>query len=827
MKLSRCLSKPNHWVRLFVVLCFWLGMGCVGASDRVALVIGNSAYLRSPLVNPRNDASAMAALLTKAGFTVDTQLDADLPKMQTAVDRFGQAIRDPNVKFGLFYYAGHGLQQDWRNYLVPVTASIRSATDVPSQTVDVSNLLRYMEQAQGRSFLVVLDACRNDPFAGAFRPVAKGLSQFDAPVGSLLAYATSPGNVAQDGEGVNGLYTGYLLREFAVPGARLEDAFKRVRLNVRMASNGEQIPWESTSLEEDLYLFPTVIHKLTEDERDQLLEKEMNTWLRVKTSTDPRVLAEFIREYPSGSASELAQSRMNRMLKVMADEKSHQTQEQTQKAAAKDLAAKEEEARRLAALAEEKRLQALRAEEDRVRIAKLEAAKEEEHRQQAAQEAAATAERARLEQAKAQAAEQESLRLAAAQKEAERLQQLQVQAAAAELERAQALAQQKSARERELAHQAELARIEQERLAELQQREADRLAAEKASQQAQERQRLLLAQAQSQRLEAERAETERVRLAKLEAEQAEQRRLLAAKETADRAEAARLAQEQALLKEQQAQRLAAAQQEAARLSQIQAQAAAAELLRVQAEQAEKERGERELAAKAERERLELARMADMQKQQADRLAAQKQTLLAAASAVPSQSASLDPTPYFKGYNEHQRQFSVGDEAQIQVIDIFTKATKTKVMKVTQVDLPNERVIYNDGAFASDLMGNTTTNLRGSFSTPRQFYPADLMVGKKWQTRFKQSRSSGLTYTFQYDLKVVAKEKITVPAGTFDAYKIEARGFNMELGASIERNIWVAPGVNADIAHEIKVRLRNGRMEQADREELVSFAQARR
>ena len=125
------------------------------------------------------------------------------------------------------------------------------------------------------------------------------------------------------------------------------------------------------------------------------------------------------------------------------------------------------------------------------------------------------------------------------------------------------------------------------------------------------------------------------------------------------------------------------------------------------------------------------------------------------------------------------------------------------------------------------MGNTTTNQRGHFSTPRQFYPADLMVGKKWSTRFKQSRPSGLTYTFQYDMKVVAKERITVPAGTFDTYKIEARGFNIELGAYLERNIWVAPGVDADIAHEIKVRLRNGRMEQNDRQELVSFVQAKR
>lgn len=159
--------------------------------------------------------------------------------------------------------------------------------------------------------------------------------------------------------------------------------------------------------------------------------------------------------------------------------------------------------------------------------------------------------------------------------------------------------------------------------------------------------------------------------------------------------------------------------------------------------------------------------------------------------------------------------------------MFSKNAKPMVMKVTQVDLPAERVVYNDGEFSSDLMGNSTKNLRGSFSTPRQLYPAELIIGKKWQTRFKQSRPAGITYTYQYDLKVVAKEKITVPAGTFDAYKIEARGFNMELGAYLERNIWVTPGVNADIAHEIKVRLRSGRIEQADRQELVSYTQAKR
>ncbi|MBK7051542.1 MAG: caspase family protein [Rhodoferax sp.] len=183
----------------------------------------------------------MAELLTKR--VCVKQLDTDVPRMQSAVDRFGTAIRDPKVKFGLFYYAGHGLQQDWRNYLVPVSARIRNAGDVTQQTVDVSGLLRYMEQAVGRSFLVVLDACRDDPFAGSFRP-AKGLTQFNAPVGSLALAYSSTGSVAQDGEGANGLYTGFLLREFTVPGTRLEDAFKRVRLSVRMASRAPEVPWK-------------------------------------------------------------------------------------------------------------------------------------------------------------------------------------------------------------------------------------------------------------------------------------------------------------------------------------------------------------------------------------------------------------------------------------------------------------------------------------------------------------------------------------------------------------------------------------------------------
>jgi hypothetical protein len=803
-------------------LIFAMSLACAlaaQASERVALVIGNSDYKNSPLINPRNDANAMAELLAKAGFAVDKQLDTDLPRMQSAVDRFGAAIRDPKVKFGLFYYAGHGLQQDWRNYIVPVSARIRNASDVTQQTVDVSGLLRYMDQATGRSFLVVLDACRDDPFAGAFRPAAKGLTQFDAPVGSLLAYATAPGSVAQDGEGANGLYTGFLLREFAVPGARLEDAFKRVRLSVRMASKGTQVPWESTSLEENIYLFPTVTRNLTEADQDELLEKEMTAWLKVKSSSDPEALAAYIREFPSGSASELAQSRLSRMLSVYSAQETQRRQAAAlaSSKAAQELAAREEEARQRVAQAEETRLASERAEAERVRLAQLDAAREEAQRQQLAQEIAQREQAVRLEQERARAAELEAARVAQAQQEAARQLEQQAQAAARELQRVQALQAQKEAQERALALQAE----QQARVAQAQQREAERLAAAQKDEANRQAQRLLMAKAEEERLAAQNAEIARLHLAQQEAAQAEARRLQAAQESAARAQAARLAAEKAQLAQQEAQKVAAAREEAQRQNQLQAQLAQAQLQRLQALQAEKEASERALALQAEQARVEQTRLAQVQQQEAARLAAEKQSLLAAA-ALPSAPKMLAATPNFKGYAEHQRSYRTGDVFTINVIDAFTKIGKPLVMKVTQVDVQAERVVYNDGEFVSDLMGNTTTNQRGSFSTPRQFYPAELIVGYKWHSRFKQTRPNGVVYTFQYDLKVVGKETITVPAGTFDAYKIEARGFNMELGARLERNIWVSPGINADIAHEIKVRLSNGRWDQNDRQELVSI-----
>ncbi|MDP1683547.1 MAG: caspase family protein, partial [Burkholderiales bacterium] len=195
--------------------------------SRLALVFGNSAYRDAPLTNPGNDARAMSSLLDQAGFTVDSHLDATRTSMIAAIEKFGAAIQRPETKQVLFYYAGHGVQLDWRNYLLPVDAVVEKADQLKQRCVDLGMLLGQLGKAKDKTFIIILDACRNNPFGRVYRPQQKGLSQFDAPVGSPLAYATSPGNVASDGSGKNGLYTENLIRELSQRNTRIEDALKR------------------------------------------------------------------------------------------------------------------------------------------------------------------------------------------------------------------------------------------------------------------------------------------------------------------------------------------------------------------------------------------------------------------------------------------------------------------------------------------------------------------------------------------------------------------------------------------------------------------------
>ncbi|MBK6630988.1 MAG: caspase family protein [Betaproteobacteria bacterium] len=265
-----------------------LGLGAALASTihalpRRALVVGNSRYASAPLPNPANDAGAIAGVLQQTGFAVDLQLDAGKAALENAIRGFAASLgTQPAV--GLFYFAGHGLQISWRNYLVPVDAALNRAEDVPQQAVDITRLLEGLTRAKNPMNIIILDACRDNPFNVELR-TGKGLSQMDAPLGTLLAYATAPGNTASDGAGANGLYTENLLREMRTPNARIEDVFKRVRLAVRRASNGRQIPWESTSLEDDFYFIPPPeLKKLSQEERDARFAEELGAWQKVQAT---------------------------------------------------------------------------------------------------------------------------------------------------------------------------------------------------------------------------------------------------------------------------------------------------------------------------------------------------------------------------------------------------------------------------------------------------------------------------------------------------------------------------------------------------------------
>jgi Caspase domain len=286
---------------------------------RVALVIGNSAYAGiAALSNPGNDAQAMADALKQLGFTVVELRNGGKAEMTQAVAKVSEALKGKQG-VGMLYYAGHGLQLEWRNYMVPVDAKLSSAADVIAQTVDVNTVLDAFKSAGNRMNILILDACRDNPFAATTS--GKGLAQVDAPPGTFLAYATAPGNVAQDGDAKagNGLYTQYLLEELKKPSTRIEDVFKRVRLNVRQQSQGRQIPWESTSLEDDFYFntglkvkVVAVDGQAVQDEF--LVEKE--AWDKIKDSTKVEDFYAFLLKYPSGFISEQAQFRVAQLQKA-------------------------------------------------------------------------------------------------------------------------------------------------------------------------------------------------------------------------------------------------------------------------------------------------------------------------------------------------------------------------------------------------------------------------------------------------------------------------------------------------------------------------------
>lgn len=243
----------EHLPRAFFLAAILLAQQ-VCAENRIALVIGNAEYKDAPLTNPVNDATDISLALKQLNFSVDTYTNVNRKAMREAIRNFGVKLRKADV--GLFYFAGHGIQIKGRNYLVPLSADVHSADEVQDESIDASSVLRKMESAGNAVNIVVLDACRNNPFARSFRSMESGLARMEGPVGSFIAYATAPGSVAADGSGRNGLYTEYLLKALRQPGLSIEQTFKLVRNGVTTATGGQQIPWESSSLMGDFVFLP-------------------------------------------------------------------------------------------------------------------------------------------------------------------------------------------------------------------------------------------------------------------------------------------------------------------------------------------------------------------------------------------------------------------------------------------------------------------------------------------------------------------------------------------------------------------------------------------
>lgn len=228
------------------------------ASGRLALVIGNSDYINtSKLANPRNDAQLMAETLRQSGFDVATLMDADYRAMKKALLDFGRSLREADVEAGLFYYAGHGIQIGGENYLVPIDATITNEDEVDLETINVNSFLQTMNSSTSAINIVILDACRNNPFARSFRSVSRGLAPVQAPKGTLIAYATAPGDVALDGKAQNSPYTLALSQAITQgAGAPIESIFKAARQSVLKESDEQQVPWETSSIIGDFFFHP-------------------------------------------------------------------------------------------------------------------------------------------------------------------------------------------------------------------------------------------------------------------------------------------------------------------------------------------------------------------------------------------------------------------------------------------------------------------------------------------------------------------------------------------------------------------------------------------
>jgi tetratricopeptide (TPR) repeat protein len=285
----------------------------VESGRRVALVIGNNSYPASPLKNAVNDAQAMARELKTAGFEVIELVDANREQMDTAVNAF--VGRLPRGGVALFYYSGHGTQINERNYLAPVDLKPVNAVQVRTRSLDAGEVLEEMQGAGTDLQIMILDACRDNPFTGARSAGQRGLTPMKSGRGAFVAYATAPGMTADDrAENQNGLYTAELLRALRKPGLPLEAVFKETAGAVQKASDGHQVPWVASSVDGTFYFHPPAEPaepvQETKTGSDVALRAEVEYWASIRDSNRRELFEAYLRRYPNGQYVEIARVRL-------------------------------------------------------------------------------------------------------------------------------------------------------------------------------------------------------------------------------------------------------------------------------------------------------------------------------------------------------------------------------------------------------------------------------------------------------------------------------------------------------------------------------------
>ncbi len=246
------LRRLIAWIAFGLAVLFSAAGAFAQSAARHALVIGNSDYQHTTkLNNPENDARLVSKTLQELGFEVQEALNTDHRQMKRYISQFANALQQSGEgTIGLFYYAGHGVQLNGLNYLIPVDARIETEIDVEVEGVDAGIVMSSLASAKNGFNIVIFDACRNNPFARSFRSAGApgGLAQLDAPAGTFIAYATAPGDVALDGSEQNSPYTAALVEAIRQPQVAIEQTFKQVRIRVHQSTGGKQTPWESSSL---------------------------------------------------------------------------------------------------------------------------------------------------------------------------------------------------------------------------------------------------------------------------------------------------------------------------------------------------------------------------------------------------------------------------------------------------------------------------------------------------------------------------------------------------------------------------------------------------